>query len=246
MPVVRGIIERRILVNYRVEPDVIAAVLPAPFRPKLQRGSAIAGICLIRLSGIRPPLVPAALGVSSENAAHRIAVEWDEAGIAREGVFIPRRDTSSRLNTVLGGRLFPGVHHHARFDVGETGAQYRLQMDSDDGVAHVRVEGTAATELPAGSVFGSLEAASMFFERGSLGYSATHKRGVFDGLELRSLGWKVEPLDVSAVGSSFFEDPRSFPPGAAEFDCALLMRDVAHEWRARDQLCVEPRRVRAS
>jgi hypothetical protein len=203
-------------------------------------GAAIAGICLIRLSGIRPSYVPAALGVSSENAAHRIAVQWeDESGTTREGVYIPRRDSSSWLNRLLGGRLFPGVHHAARFDVRERGDEFSVRMESADGVARVHVEGSLAPALPAGSAFGSLAAASAFFERGALGYSATARPGVFDGLELHSLAWKVEPLAVTAVESSFFEDHRHFPHGSAEFDCALVMRNVAHEWRARNQLCRE-------
>lgn len=238
VPVVRGVIERRILVNYRVDPAVLRPVLPVPFRPQLVDGVAIAGICLIRLSGIRPPLVPQAFGVSSENAAHRIAVEWAEHGSLREGVYIPRRDSSSRLNRTLGGRLFPGVHHAARFDVRESGDEFRVRMDSTDGAAHVLVDGTLASALPAGSVFGSLAAASAFFERGALGYSVTRRADTFDGLELRSLAWKVEPLAVTAVESSFFEDRRQFPTGSAEFDCALVMRNILHEWHARDQLCL--------
>jgi hypothetical protein len=49
-------------------------------------GMGIAGICLIRLKQIRPRSLPALLGLSSENAAHRIAVEWEEHGAYREGV----------------------------------------------------------------------------------------------------------------------------------------------------------------
>ena len=39
-----------------------------------------------------------------ENAAHRIAVEWDDGGTIRTGVYIPRRDSSSYLNVLAGGR----------------------------------------------------------------------------------------------------------------------------------------------
>jgi hypothetical protein len=238
VPVVEGVIERRMLVNYRVDPDAIARVLPAPFRPKLVDGSAIAGICLIRLDSIRPRGFPAALGVSSENAAHRIAVEWSDEDSTREGVFIPRRDSSSRLNRLLGGRLFPGVHHPARFDVHESGNAFHLEMTSRDGATHVLVDGHVSSTLPERSVFGTLARASAFFEGGSLGYSATARPGVYDGLELRSLSWRVEPLAVTAVRSSFFEDVSRFPPGSVEFDCALLMRNVQHEWRAREPMCV--------
>src|SRR3984893_10338567 len=96
IPVVQGLIDRRILVNFRVDPDVLTRMLPKPFRPKLVRGAGMAGVCLIRLKHIRPRFLPSFVGIGSENAAHRIAVEWDENGQYREGVFIPRRDTSSR------------------------------------------------------------------------------------------------------------------------------------------------------
>ena len=54
LPIIEGVINRRILVNFRVEPEVIQKQLPSRFRPKLHAGRAIAGICLIRLEQIRP------------------------------------------------------------------------------------------------------------------------------------------------------------------------------------------------
>lgn len=93
LPKVHGIIGRRLLVNFRVEPDVIQQQLPAPFRPKLHDGYVVAGICLIRLQDIRPKRFPRMLGLSSENAAHRIAVVWEDDQGPHEGVYIPRRDT---------------------------------------------------------------------------------------------------------------------------------------------------------
>jgi len=237
VPIIRGIIDRRILVNFRVEAAVLARLLPAPFRPKLVGGVGMAGICLIRLKGIRPRYVPSRLGISSENAAHRIAVEWESDGQTREGVFIPRRDTSSRLNTVIGGRLFPGVHHHAVFQVQEDNEHYRIELTSDDGHTHLLIEGHVAPSLPGDSVFGTLKEASDFFERGSLGYSAMARPDQFDGLELRSFGWQVEPLAVGKLESSFFEDRGLFPAGSVQFDGALLMRGIRHEWHARRRLC---------
>jgi hypothetical protein len=237
IPVIRGLIDRRILVNFRVNPDVLARFLPAPFRPKLVNGAGMAGVCLIRLKKIRPRFLPSFLGISSENAAHRIAVEWDHEQETKEGVFIPRRDTSSWLNTLAGGRLFPGVHSHAAFQVHEHDDQYRIELNSDDRHTHLLVEGHVAQELPPNSVFRSLKEASDFFERGSLGYSVTAKPGQFDGLELHSFSWRVQPLAVAKVESSFFEDHKWFPPGSVKFDCALLMQAIDHEWHGRGRLC---------
>ena len=105
-PTLAAAIQRRILVNYRVESDVLASLLPPPFRPVVVSGYGVAGICLIRLGAVRPAGIPRALGVTTENAAHRVAVEWDTADGPVTGVYIPRRDTSSRLAVALGGRAF--------------------------------------------------------------------------------------------------------------------------------------------
>lgn len=231
MPTVGGVIDRRILINYRVDPDAIRDILPDPFEPLLVRGNAIAGICLIRLKELSPFSLPGRWGFSSENAAHRIAVTW---GDSQRGVYIPRRDTSSRLNTLVGGRLFPGHHHYATFDVDEHGPDLHVWLHSDDGETYVEVDASEASSIAETSVFSSLEDASSFFEMGSIGYSATNRRGRFDGLELVSHNWDVLPLAVTHVRSSFFE--RDLPAGAAEFDNALLMRGISHEWKARKDL----------
>lgn len=237
IPVINGLIARRILVNYRVDPQVLARRLPPTFRPKLVNGVGIAGICLIRLQHIKPQFVGGSFGLSSENAAHRIAVQWIENGLEREGVYVPRRDTSSRLNTLVGGTVFPGLHHHASFNVVEQDDYFRVALDSDDGEVHVLVEGRQSVNLAASSTFGSLQEASDFFEAGSLGYSATRRAGEYDGLELRSFGWKVRPLAVERIESSFFENEAYFPKGSLQFDCALVMTNIQHEWHSQQPLC---------
>ena len=237
IPAIQGIIDRRILVNFQVDPEVLARFLPSPFHPKLAGGSGIAGICLIRLKDMRPRLVPSWFGVSSENAAHRFAVEWSSEGQTHEGVYVPRRDTSSYFNTVLGGRLFPGAQHLALFEVEERDGFYSVRLHSGDGQVRLKVVGRVAREIPRSSVFRSLDEASNFFEQGALGYSATQDPGRFDGMELRSLRWNVEPLAVEEVESSFFSNEKVFPRGSVRFDSALLMRDIEHEWHAREPLC---------
>jgi hypothetical protein len=236
LPELAGLIERRILVNFAIDPQVLAAALPSPFEPLTVDGWGMAGICLIRLARVRPRLVSLPVGLCSENAAHRVAVKWTEAGREARGVYIPRRDTDNLLNSLAGGRLFPGEHHRARFECEETADAYSVEMHSLDGQVEVAVRGTVADGLPPQSVFESVAAASAFFEEGSLGYSDRESGGCFDGLELRCEGWKVWPLHVSQVHSSYFSDPSRFPPGSVRFDHALLMRDIPHTWIARDPL----------
>ncbi len=230
LPVIQGVIARRLLVNFRVRPDVIRPLLPAPFRSKLVHGWALAGLCLIRLEVVRPKGLPAALGLASENAAHRIAVEWDDAAGAREGVFILRRETDSRVNQLLGGRVFPGLHQRARFEAWDTGQRIKVSVTEANGQCLVRVAGRGGEAWPAGSVFDSLAGASAFFQRGSCGWSPDG-RGGCEGLEINIANWRAEPFLVEHVESAFFDDRHRFPAGSIEFDSALLMRNLEHEWR---------------
>ena len=241
LPVLRGLIRRRLLVNFRADPAVVQCLLPGPFRPKLHAGEAIVGVCLIRLEEIRPLGLPAFCGLSSENAAHRIAVTWtDDHGAEQEGVYIPRRDTGSRLNHFAGGRLFPGEHHLAHFTVRDDGHEIDFAMRSQDGRVAVRLRGRRSTALPATSRFASLEESSRFFEKGSLGYSATNEPRRLDGLRLRALRWEVGALDVGQVESSYFADPALFPPASIEFDHTLVMRNIPHEWHGEQDLGCSP------
>ena len=59
----------------------------------------------------------------------------------------------------------------------------------------------------------------------------------FQGMRLRCHTWQVEPLQVEEVRSSFFEDEALFPKGSIQFDCALLMRGIEHEWHGQADLC---------
>ena len=89
------------------------------------------------------------------------------------------------------------------------------------------------------SIFASVAEVSQFFEAGSLGYSPQSTNGRFDGLELRSFNWHVEPLSITQVESSFFDDRSVFPDGAVAFDNALIMRSIDHEWHSREALCCQ-------
>lgn len=229
---ISGIIERRILINYQIEPNVLQNYLPKPFRPKIIKGKGIAGICLIRLKGVRPTGFPKFVGISSENGAHRIAVEWDENGITKEGVFVPRRDTSSKLNSWAGGRVFPGLHYLADFTIKEEGSSYQVGFVSEDKTS-LSIKAKETLLWNTESVFENIQEASDFFEEGSLGYSPIPQKNSFDGLELQTYNWKVSPLEVEEVHSSFFEDKSIFPQDSIKFDNALLMKNISHKWIGR-------------
>ncbi|WP_333661917.1 DUF2071 domain-containing protein [Chishuiella changwenlii] len=231
IPIIHGYIERRILINFTADPKVVEKIIPFPFRPKLYKNKAIVGICLIRLKDIKPKGLPNFVGANSENGAHRIAVEWDENGETKSGVYIPRRDSSSKLNTIIGGRVFPGKHYHAKFNVEENNGNYHVDFTSSDNT-EILIDAKEVTSFRNNSIFETLENVSDFFESGDLGYSPNNEK--FEGLRLNAYTWKVRPLEIKNVKSSFFENEEIFPKGSINFDNALLMTDIEHEWLSVD------------
>jgi hypothetical protein len=243
LPDLHGWIERRILLNYRVDPEVLARQLPAPFAPLVVGGYGLAGVCLIRMGKMRPRFWPSRFGLGSENAAVRAAVTWELSGRARQGVHVSRRDTSSRLAALAGGRIFPGAQHYARFDVRETADQFAIDVASRDGGMDLKLRARLAAEFPTTSVLGSLAAATRFFKEGSVGYSATSDPARFDGMELGCADWAVDPLTVDEFRSNYFDDVKRFPAGSIALDSALLMRNVEIAWRRRADICCQPAMV---
>lgn len=227
LPTIHGYIDRRILINFTAEPNVIESIIPSPFKPKIYKGKAIVGICLIRLKHIKPKGFPDFLGVSSENGAHRMAVEWDQDGVTKEGVYIPRRDTSLRLNTLVGGRIFPGKHYLAKFKVKEQNNNYQVAFTSSDNTS-ISINANETDSFDTGSIFETLENVSAFFEKGSIGYSPNKDKN--EELQLKAYTWKVKPMEVQSVYSSYFENETVFPKGSIHFDNALLMTRIEHEW----------------
>ncbi|QBS45319.1 DUF2071 domain-containing protein [Nocardia sp. CS682] len=230
-PRMSSVIERRLLVNYRVDPAIATTLMPPTMRPQLVNGWAVAGICLIRLGQFRPSALPGWAGLRTENAAHRIAVEWDGPQGHSTGVYIARRDSGSLINVLAGGRLFPGEHNAARFDVRETARDLHVAYRTRDETISVSVDVRTAEGFQSSELFADLAQASEFFRQGSAGFSATRGGQRLDGLELRTDAWQVEPVDIRSVRSTIFDDPDRFPPGSAKLDCALLMRQVPATWQ---------------
>jgi hypothetical protein len=232
-------IERRLLLNYRVGPELIAPHLPVGFRPQAISGWAVGGVCLIRLAHTRPTGFPGWIGLGSENVAHRFAVEWDDGGGPQVGVYIPRRDTNSRVVAVAGGPIFPGFHHRSRFSVMERSDEIHISVDSFDREVHLYVDARPADRLDS-QLFDSVEDAMEFFKQGSVGWSPS-SAGILDQVRLVSDRWTAKPVTVSRVASSLFDDPNLFPPDRCHFDSALLMKNLRATWIGRPSVPESPR-----
>lgn len=223
MSIVRGVqaqLRRRLLISYRVDPDVAASLLPEGFRPQLVDGSALAGVCVLGLEAIRPRWFAPRWGLRSENAAHRIAVEWDGPEGTEQGVFIFERHSSAWHPVLFGGRLFPGVHHRARFTTREGSGRYALTMDA--GAHSIAADVEVGGEWTS-SFFDSVDEASEFYRAGRIGWSYRHDGREVEPVALASDEWAVEGARLHSLRSSFFD---ALPEGAAVFDSVVVMRDL--------------------
>ncbi|HEX7135444.1 MAG TPA: DUF2071 domain-containing protein [Iamia sp.] len=220
-----GRIDRRVLLDHVVAPDVAARHLPPGLEVRLLDDRAVVGVCLIRLVDVRPAGLPAGLGRTVEAAAHRISV----VGPGTEaGVFVPRRDTSSRTAALVGGRVWPGVHGRARVSGARTPCSLRIDVACRDGAAvSVAVDlderrGTTLTDPEATSAFHAVERTAW----------SPGRDGALEVAVLACEGWSARPVGVTAATSTWLDDRRSFPPGTARLAGALLMEDVPMRWSA--------------
>lgn len=228
LPVLDGIIDRRLLINYRVKPEVVKNLLPDGLEPLTINGYASAGICLLRLKHIGIKHTPRLLRINSENAAHRFLVHDRNTNLY--GVYIPRRDTDSVMNVIVAGKLFSWPHYLARFEVNEANDVYAVTMESEDGHSSLQVEAELADSFPTDSMFGSLGYASECFRECSTGISPSSHQKRNKIIQLNTSTWTVKCLHVRHLRSSFFEERTIFPEGSICFDNALLMEGIAHEW----------------
>lgn len=227
-------LERRLLLNYRVDPELAQAMLPKPFSPRLASGYAIAGVCLIHMSKVRPKYLPAAVGIDVQGSAHRIAVRWADAGIERQGVYILRRDSGSRIVGFIGRRAL--AEHPARFDAHETQDHLAIEVCSEDGLGSVAVRAHVEPELTS-SVFTSAADARAFFEHGGPGFTRIGD-GRFTGVALSAASWKMAPLQLLEARSAWLENETIFPAGTAVPDSAMVMRKTVSWWRSVPPLVV--------
>jgi hypothetical protein len=230
MPVLNGTIDRRILINYRVKPDVVKAILPPHLEPLIINGYASAGICLLRLKNIGMKYSPSFLRITSENAAHRFLVKYKDGNKEIQGVYIPRRDTDSMLNVLLAGKIFSWPHYSAHFQVDEANGNYAVKMQSKDSYSSLSVEAQLANTFPSDSMFDSVNHASECFHGCPIGVSPSTVPNRFKTIQLKTKTWAVKPLLVQKLQSSYFENKSLFPEETIKFDNALLMEGIEHEW----------------
>jgi hypothetical protein len=234
---VRGVIERRLLIAYRLDPDVAQGLLPLPFRPRLINGYAVAAVVLARLARLRPAGLPTTLGLTRECAAHALAVEWRTGHTLHTGAYVLHRDSAA----ADGPRLAPRLRRAAQFTVDERTDGLQITYRSADRSTQVNVDVSLAAGLTGSALFPDLRAAARFFEPDGEGVATGAWVPRRRGLRLTATDGALSAANVRIATSSILADPVVFPPGSLHLDSALLLRDVAVAWAPAAQVRVARR-----
>jgi hypothetical protein len=227
------LVDRRILILYRVSAAVLEQILPAAAEPRHVADRALAGIAFRRRWMTRSRLVPARLG-TTHCATHFVLVRGCSGPDRHPGIFTFRHDSSSRWQawwTSAGGG------HHARFEVVDRVDSLELVGDSDDQVMHLLLKAQVARGLPDSSVFRSVPqvADCLAADLAGLGLLQPPGAGGQGGSVWSHL--RLEPLDVVQLESSFFDRWRHVSPGLVEFDSAFSLREDQLAWSQEGTLC---------
>jgi hypothetical protein len=105
-------------------------------------------------------------------------------------------------------------------------------MESKDANTHLQVRAELAPLFPSDSMFDSIEHASACFQNCPLGFSPSTIPNQFKMIQLKTKSWAVKPLHILELKSSFFSDRSLFPDRSIQFDNALLMTGIEHEWHS--------------
>jgi len=230
---ITGTMARRLLVNWRIPLDAARRALPARVRPSAINGHAIAGLCLVRLTQMRFPGMPAWAGLASENLAIRMGVEWDAPQGLRKAVLIFRRETGSAVNAFVGARIRFGIHHRGTFHVHDDGTSVAIRARGTNYRHSLSVRVRPADHIPATSIFDGMPQVETFFRSGECGYSPAAEPGMWDGIRLRLHHWDLQPMEIGHARSSLMDD---LFDGQARVDSAYIMRNIEHTWTAEESV----------
>jgi len=224
-PAIRGVVDRRILINYRVPIASLEDEVPDPFRPtEVADGWGFGSVCIMRLKNERPRFVPSMFGTSLETITHRISVERDDGDGTMSCVYVPRRDTPSQMGSLVVGGLMPGMGNNVSLETDERGDRHHVRVDCGEGSVRASVEEGGA--LPSDSVFDSVQEAKGFFLEACVRYSPSGTR--HEAVEFCPYNRNMSALKPINVESRHFEGIEG-----SELDSAFLMKGIKHEWLRR-------------
>lgn len=221
--------------NYAVDPERLARLLPAPLEPEVFHGTAWVQVLMSSLRDMRPQGIVPLLGVCFYQASYRAAVRYRNAnGDWRRGGYFVRSETNDPVMRRVGNALTEFKFHEfgeAQMVMAREGGLLTLSVDPEPGFPHGRLVGVfdtaPRTAPPEGSVWEGLEA---LHEPLVECYDAL---GVADGyvyvLTIDRAPWNARFARPVELYCEYFEEGPLAP--GARLDSVLHLTECAYRWR---------------
>ncbi|MCP3167912.1 DUF2071 domain-containing protein [Myxococcus qinghaiensis] len=221
--------------NYAVDAERLARLLPAPLVPELHRGTAWVQVLMSSLRDMRPQGVSPLLGVCFYQVSYRAAVRYRNArGEWRRGGYFVRSETNDPVMRRIGNTLDEFRFHEfgeAHMVMAREGALLTLAADPDAAFPGGRLVGVfdtrPQTRPPPGSVWTGL---ADLHEPLVECYDALGVSGDFVYvLTIDREPWNARFCTPVELYCEYFEEGPLAP--GARLDSALHLTECAYRWR---------------
>ena len=224
--------------NYAVDPDALARLIPEPLRPELHKGVGWVQLLISSLRDMRPQGLGSLFGVCFYQVSYRAAVCYHSRdGRPRRGGFFVRSETNHPVMRAVGNALNEFRFHE--FGLSEivmlrAGEQLTIGVDPDVSAAGGKLAGLFDTRpldsAPAGSTWSSIDDLHEPLIECYDALGVDRDAGYLYVLTIDREPWRpsfVRPLDLY---SEYFD---AGPLGGerSRLDSVLHIRDCAYRWR---------------
>ena len=228
-----GVVRRRFLISYSVEPSLLAPFVPTGGELSLYNGMAWVSACFVDLADMRPSFVPKGLGSQFLYLIHRTRAKLPYPdGELRESVLVLEPNMNKPLLARL-GRASTGVNFRVRdFAFEETVGGWSLRM-SDGMTVLFEAEiarNTIGDTLPKQSRFENAKAADDFLLGVAYGGEWNRNSGRLRLLAETHEPWKTYVGACETKRYAFLEGLGVAQPRA---DHVITMTDIPHYFGLR-------------
>lgn len=225
---ISALVRERIVVNFAVEPSLLAAALPCEWlAPQEVHGKSVVSFCVLWLDRLTPSGWPSGLIARQISCAVRFGVINRTTG--RPGVYVVDRCTDSALASFATRLWFPGFHPFVKISESKEPSPRRIDVERA-GLPYVSFSLGAAH----GScgVFGSAKAFARFMSEGDRSYTLAPRPDVLNVVDLVKEETEFVPYEVCLIDAQGLPRPIHLP---CTVDSAFRAADARYEWRFVEQ-----------
>jgi uncharacterized protein YqjF (DUF2071 family) len=224
-------------VNYAVEPEPLARLLPPPLEPEIHKGRGWVQILMSSLRDLRPRGVPALFGVCFYQVSYRAAVRYPVGSAWRRGGYFLRSETNHPVMRAVGNALTEfKFHDFGAADMAMIRDGHRLTVGVDPepdragGRFFAVLDTRPRAEPPPGSVWSSLDELHEPLVECYDALGVDSEGGYVYLLTVDRDPWNSQWVHPDELYSECFETG-PLGGGVSRLDSVLHFRECRYRWR---------------